>query len=146
MNKILIVCIGNICRSPAGEAFFRDAFEKKQLPCVVASAGIHAMVDSPADNHVQTILKEKYGLDIAAHRAQQLTDKLLKESDLVLVMDEEQKHFISLHFPFASGKVQRLGQWKKTNISDPYRQSKEIFEDRITTIQACVQSWIDRFW
>ncbi|MCX7121189.1 MAG: low molecular weight phosphotyrosine protein phosphatase [Gammaproteobacteria bacterium] len=144
VNKILVVCIGNICRSPSAEGFFSDYFKKRNLRCQINSAGIQAMEDCSADSYAQEVMLEKYGIDISPHRAKQLTENMLVQYDLVLTMDDAQRAFICKQFPFSFGKTHRLGQWTKKDISDPYRCDKRIFEERIERINECVNSWMDR--
>lgn len=145
-NKILTVCIGNICRSPAAEELFRAALSKRIENAEVNSAGLEALVGKPADPFAQKVMLETYGLDISSHRAQQIHDGLLKHHDLVLVMDDSQAMFLKKRYPFASGKVHRIGKWRNMNIGDPYRQSEAVFENRISLIAQCVTTWVEKFW
>ena len=82
-NKILVVCVGNICRSPAAEAKLRQL---APASVQIASAGIQALVDHPADPQAQEEAR-KDGLDLSAHRARQLTDAMCQAHDLILVME-----------------------------------------------------------
>lgn len=145
-NKILTVCIGNICRSPAAEALFRFKLSQKIDHVEVSSAGIAALVGKPAEPFAQKVMQEKYGLDISAHRAQQVNDQLLKNHDLILVMDDEQARVLKKRYSFASGKIHRLGKWQHANVLDPYRQSEAVFQDRIQLISQCVNDWVEKFW
>jgi len=68
MNIILTLCIGNICRSPLAQGLLAQ-----QLPGhTVWSAGLGALVGEPADPMSVQIAAE-HGLDISAHRAQQVS-------------------------------------------------------------------------
>ena len=68
MKHILVVCTGNICRSPTGEYCL-----KKELgpEFEVMSAGLGALVDHPAHELSQKIALE-HGIDMSAHRARQI--------------------------------------------------------------------------
>ena len=57
-EKILVVCVGNICRSPTGERLFRERLPGRQ----VSSAGVSALVDKPADK-VASEVAQQHGLD-----------------------------------------------------------------------------------
>src|SRR3546814_3067238 len=86
MNRILLVCIGNICRSPLAEALLKQHFPDK----TVHSAGLAALVGHPADSTAQDIAHQ-HGLDLSAHRAQQITQAMCRSADLILVMESEQQ-------------------------------------------------------
>jgi len=86
INQILVVCIGNICRSPMAEGLL-----KRDLPKIkVSSAGLDALVGYGADPIAVEIMAEQ-GIDIQSHRARMLTDNLVRQSELILVMDNAQK-------------------------------------------------------
>src|SRR5690606_29898007 len=97
---VLLVCIGNICRSPMAQALFAQALPHAD----VSSAGLAALVGQPADPEAQAQIAQR-GLDLSAHRARQLTGALVRQSDLLLVMDVEQRRFIEAHHPLARGRV-----------------------------------------
>lgn len=141
-----MVCIGNICRSPAAEGFFKNIFESKSLSCDVQSAGIKAMVNHGPDPHSKNIMLNNYQIDISEHKARQINEQMMRYHDLILVMDEEQAGFLRSRYPFASGKVHRIGKWRQMNITDPYRQSELVFEEKISQIHDSVNDWIEKFW
>ena len=106
----------------------------------VESAGIGALVGHPADETARALLLEQ-GIDISGHRARQLTSALLRQADLVLVMEAEHKKAIEALDPSARGKVYRLGEWSNFDIPDPYQQSREVFEHALRLIQQGVVDW-----
>ena len=87
IDRILVVCIGNICRSPMAEGLLRLRLAGR-TGVTVGSAGIAARVGEPADPMAQGLMRER-GIDIAGHRARQLTPELAGAHDLVLVMEQE---------------------------------------------------------
>src|SRR3546814_4056352 len=82
MNRILLVCIGNICRSPLAEALLKQHFPDK----TVHSAGLAALVGHPADSTAQDIVHQ-HGLALSAHRAQQIMTAMCSRADLNMGMD-----------------------------------------------------------
>ncbi len=143
-NKILVVCVGNICRSPLGEALL-----KKELPNKhVASAGIASaksgLVGKPAD---QTAIEvgADYGLDLSSHASQQLTSELCKQYDLILVMEKGHIEALTSIAPEARGKTMLFGQWiGQKDIPDPYRQSREAFDFAYELIEQSAAEWVKK--
>lgn len=98
--NILVVCTGNICRSPLGESLLRN--ELSRLPVQISSAGTHAMVGQPMPAQAQEFANA-FGLsDTVLHQAQQLTVEMLKDSDLILAMDRGHRREIVEMLPRAS--------------------------------------------
>ena len=145
-QKILVVCLGNICRSPVGEGFLKEYFFKTgQNHRQVTSAGIAAVVDAPASPHSITVMKNR-GIDISSHVARQLTHEMMIEHDLVLVMELDQKKFLEQRFPFSRGKVQVLGRFQNRDIEDPYLKPIEAFEVMTTQVDNYLKDWIKHCW
>ncbi len=135
-KNILIVCVGNICRSPMAEYFLKDACPNLE----VKSAGIAAMVGHLADDKAK-ICMQKHSINMDAHIAQKLNAQLIKHADLVLVMSKNQQQHIEQQWPFAKGKIFRLGHWKDKNITDPYQHDQQFFDETCQLIQQCVADW-----
>jgi protein-tyrosine phosphatase len=139
MKSVLVVCIGNICRSPMGEALIAAALPQLE----VASAGVGALVGQPADPIARQLMAER-GLDIEAHRARQLTNLMCQQADLILVMDEEQRLQINQRYPLTRGKLFRLGEVARVDIPDPYRLGRPAFEQALQLIDAGASAWVER--
>lgn len=139
IDSILVVCVGNICRSPMGESLFRQALPE----CGVSSAGLGALVGEPADP-IAVELMQARDLDITSHRARQLTPGMVTESGLVLVMELDQQRRIERELPVARGKIFRLCESMRTDVPDPYRRGREAFERALRLIVQGVESWVPR--
>jgi len=124
------------------EAVLRDAL-KEQEEITVESAGLGAMVDWPAAEHAEALMAER-GLDISSHRARQLTPELLHAADLILVMESGHKKAIEADDATARGKVFRLGEWRETEIDDPFQKSKAAFVEALVEIDASIADWVER--
>ena len=90
-KNILIVCIGNICRSPMAEGLLKQALTASgKGDCLVSSAGLGALIGRPPDKKACQLMLEK-DLDISGHRARQLNKDMIRKADLVLVMESSHK-------------------------------------------------------
>ena len=143
-NRILVVCIGNICRSPMAEGLLLQALNKAGMQAIeVRSAGLDALIGQKADKTVIRLMKEQ-GVDLSAHRGQQLNRDILRWADLVLVMETAQKLSVESWEPSARGKVYRIGEWSDFDVPDPYRQSDDKFEVVLELISRGVSDWIPK--
>jgi protein-tyrosine phosphatase len=87
--KILMVCLGNICRSPLAEGILRKKIEKNKIKAEVASAGFVSFhAGDPADKRAQKTALQ-FGIDLSHHRAQVFKSSDFDTYDLIYVMDNE---------------------------------------------------------
>jgi protein-tyrosine phosphatase len=142
IKNILVVCVGNICRSPMAEALLRRALIG-QDGVTVASAGLGALVGYPASEHSVELMTNA-GEDISGHRARQIHPDMVSAADLVLVMEAGHKRAIDDADPTARGKVHRLGEWQDKDIADPYRQPKQAYIEALADIRQGVESWAEK--
>ncbi len=141
--KILMVCLGNICRSPLAEGILRSKISEKHI---VASAGTISFHEgSPPDKRSTKIAKE-YGVDISHQRANYFTEKHLEDFDKIFCMDlknledvlskaksEEQRNKVSLIME----EVGVLSD-EKIEVPDPYYGDMNDFEKVYQMLdQAC---------
>ncbi|CAG9238476.1 putative low molecular weight protein-tyrosine-phosphatase EpsP [Paraburkholderia tropica] len=147
IRRILVVCAGNICRSPMAAALFAHAASG----VTVESAGITAVIGSAADPLATDLMRER-GLDIRSHRARQFESWMGAQADLVIVMDHGQRKFVEERYPSMRGRVYRLGDYARPglrmssgfDVPDPYRQDRAAFESSLRLIEVGVAGWVVR--
>jgi protein-tyrosine phosphatase len=144
-GRVLILCAGNVCRSPMAEAELAHRLATRRFETVVESAGISALVGSPAEPIAQELMLER-GIDLSRHRARQVTPDMIRSAELVLVMDEEQQRAAELLLPSARGRVHRLGRWGGFDIPDPYRRDRATFARSLALIVRGIDSFEKAFW
>lgn len=87
--KILMVCLGNICRSPLAHGILQHMVLTNKLNWTVDSAGTGDWHVGQAPDHRSVAIARKYGVDISSQRAQHFTADLFDGYDLILVMDRQ---------------------------------------------------------
>ena len=128
-NSILVVCTGNICRSPIGERLLR-----KRLPGVKHPAD--ATAADVAANH---------GVSLEGHAGRKLTAEMARNYDLILAMESEHIAQVTAIAPEVRGKTMLFGQWlEQKEIPDPYRKSQDAFEHVYGMLERASQEWAKR--
>ena len=151
MISILVVCTGNICRSPTGEGVLRHLALERGLAerIVVASAGTHDyhVGDRPDARTVKHA--KKRGYDLSAQRAQQVSADHFHQFDYILAMDRT--HLRILRGLAPAGAKARLGlfleasaRWKGEDVPDPYYGGVQEFEQVLDMVEEAAARWLDR--
>jgi protein-tyrosine phosphatase len=140
IKSILVVCIGNICRSPVAERVLQAA-----LPGItVTSAGLGALVGHSADA-TATEVAAAHGVSLDGHSARQFTADLGSAHDLILVMETAHRQDVGRLAPQLLGKTMLFDNWVGAKgIDDPYRLSREFHELTFAKIATAGQAWAVR--
>ena len=138
-NKILVVCVGNICRSPTAARLLK----MYQPDLIVASAGLGALVGKKADATAAAVAL-RHNLSLDGHCARQVSSKMCREYDLILTMERRNIAALCEMAPEMRGKVMLFGHWDdEREIPDPWHKSQEAFEAVFELIDLSAHKWAD---
>jgi len=139
--KILIVCVGNICRSPMAEAALR-----RRLPAefAISSAGLAARVGDGVHPLAAEVLREQ-GYTEQAHLARQFERAMIDDAELVLTMEQRHARALLALAPIVRGRLHLLGRWDgQREIRDPCGRPKPLFEEAFAQIEQAADAWCAR--
>ncbi|WP_283709982.1 low molecular weight protein-tyrosine-phosphatase [Pseudoalteromonas prydzensis] len=138
-DSVLVVCAGNICRSPTAEYVLKNKLVGKNV--AVSSAGLTALEGKAADATAKQVAAP-HGITMEEHKGRQLTSSLVAQNSVILVMEQRHLSDLCTRYPEARGKTFLLGKWLgDKEIPDPYRQSQEAFEHVYTLIDSACSAW-----
>lgn len=144
MMDILVVCTGNICRSPMAEGLLRQMLSQGRGPGIhVHSAGTHGLDGEPAAAFAIQAVSEM-GVDISGHRARSLDREMVSEADLILVMEPFHREIAARAVPPGqSDRLRLLAEfetpWQSDTIDDPYNHSLEVYRACLDRIRYCLE-------
>ena len=147
MKKILLVCTGNICRSPLAAALMQRALGERGAEGIeVSSAGTGAWDGAPVSEGAYLVGLEQ-GLDLSAHRARLLTRDLVEQSDLILTMARH--HRARVDELGGEGRVFVLGEYAgrggdAAEVSDPFGGDLAVYRDTCAELTTLVTAAVDR--
>ncbi len=124
MIKVLMVCHGNICRSPMAEFLLKDMVKKEGCPIEVASAAVSNEEEgNPVYPPVRALLK-RMGIDCSGKRARVITASDLEDYDFIILMDASNFARLKRRFPgLPQDKIKMLLDFTDRSgedIADPW--------------------------
>ena len=140
-REILVVCYGNVCRSP-----YLQAVLQRALPdIVVKSAGF--VGSDRAVPEISLALSAKRGLDLSLYRSRPLIQSTVRSADLVIVMDSNQARLIGMLFPMNHAPIVVAGDLdpefdSSRAIADPWNQSNDVFESSFNRLDRCAATLV----
>lgn len=145
--SVLMVCTGNICRSPMAEGILHHLLpEHLKSDVSVRSAGTHGLHGNQAEPYA-VMAAAAAGADISQHRARILDAPMIRSADLVLAMEKYHLDKINNMFFFRCKHARLLGtfapDWKHPEIEDPYGQPFAAYEATARSILACIPGLIE---
>lgn len=140
--RVLVVCLGNICRSPIGEGLLKHHAERLGLDVFVDSAGTSGWhAGSPPDERSSAVM-EHHGHRIRDQRSRPLTREDLHTFDWILAMDRQNLRDILSLGPH-SATVQLFVDG--TDVPDPYYGGSNGFEAVFQMINKASEDWITQW-
>ena len=147
IKRILLVCTGNICRSPLAEALLTHALrERGAADVAVTSAGTGAWDGAPASEGAYLVGLER-GLDLSGHRARLLTREVVEHADLVLTMARH--HRARVQELGGEGRVFVLGEYAgrssdEAEVSDPFGGDLDVYRQTCEELEQLVAAVAER--
>ncbi|WP_421807032.1 low molecular weight protein-tyrosine-phosphatase [Flagellimonas sp.] len=140
-TKVLMVCLGNICRSPLAEGILRSKVDSdKVLVDSAGTAGYH--IGNPPHNRSIAVAR-KYGLDISHQRCRKFSRSDFLEFDLIYVMDQSNFSDVA-HLASNAQEAQKVKlllsevDLDLQEVPDPYHGGDDGFENVYQMVdQAC---------
>ena len=116
------------------EYSFVEALAKLEL-------NVTGIADDKDKNNLEHSIKHLVGNYTSVGSRLEPDAELIKKADLVLVMSKNQSQHIEQKWPFAKGKVFRLGHWQSQNVPDPYQHDQAFFDETCKNIQLYANDW-----
>ena len=148
---LLVVCTGNICRSPTAEGVLRLIARERGLAdrVQVASAGTHDYHVGEAPDPRSVEHASKRGYDLSSQRAMQVAKRHFEEFDYILAMDRGHLRILKQMQPQGSRAklglfLEASGQWNGEDVPDPYYGGTAEFEQVLDMVEEAGRRWLDR--
>ena len=137
---ILVICLGNICRSPYAEFVLRAEFRKRGREDIrVESAGF-IFPDRPSPPKAQRVAARR-GQDLTSHRSRVIRSETVECADVVLVMSRQQQLDVAREFGRTKGVLilgdADPGRPATRTIKDPIEQPIAVFESVYERLDQC---------
>jgi protein-tyrosine phosphatase len=142
MYQVLMVCTGNICRSPMAAGLARFLLSNDlRARVAVGSAGCSALHGHLAESHAIEAMS-RMGIDISGHRARQITSDMARQADLILTMEAGQRDIVRRMLLWKKNKVRLFSGFcpeiQGSDIKDPYGGPLEAFQECLNTLLPCM--------
>jgi protein-tyrosine phosphatase len=151
MIKVLMICMGNICRSPLAHGVFEHIVKEAGLADKISvdSAGTHFYHVGCLPDDRSILKAREYGIDITTQRARQLTREDFTDFDYLLVMDKRNLRDASVLAPTPEHAQKltlfldySLGDFSEIEVPDPYYGGVDGFEHVYHLVQVASMGFL----
>lgn len=149
VKKLLFVCTGNLCRSPAAETMFNALAREAGLDWHAESAGLSAVEGEPATEDMRSALSE-VGFSADAHRSRRTERRIVEQADLILTMTPRQRERLHALLAGKSDAAnlytlpEYLGESASSGIPDPLGYPLSTYRASVRQIYKYVEALAKR--
>ena len=146
--KVLMVCAGNICRSPAAEAAVRAKAEEAGIALTVDSAGTGSWHIGDPPHHQMVAAGRRHGLEVAG-KARRFGESDFDRHDVILVMDRSNLRDVFELAPSleAKAKVRLFRTYdpasEEDEVPDPYGGPDSGYDHTVEIVSRAAQGFVD---
>ena len=133
-NHVLVICYGNIYRSPFVENYIKIKLQNTSIE--VRSAGTYPKTGrSSPEKHIQ--MSREFGIDLSEHTSEIADEKLLKWADIIVIMDRHNWDELGKYGQDVLNKIVWLGSLSGDyiEIKDPYAQNEQQARNILSQLQ-----------
>ena len=145
-SSVLVVCLGNICRSPMAEGVLRHHVQTKGLRIKVDSAGTNGYHNGESPDPRAQAEMRRHGIEIAAQESRQIKKKDFDRFDLILVMDTSNHHDVLALAGERKDWQDKVQMFlPEGNVPDPYYGGDAGFTKVFDLVDRAASQWTDRW-
>lgn len=141
VERLVFVCLGNICRSPFGE------FVAKQENVSTAGFGLSTTSNKPAFATAMKVAN-RFGVDLSSHLTTDIGDFEIRDTDLLLVMELRHARRLQPLLKSGGAQIALLGHWaspRRLHIHDPFEHSERYFYQCYSIIDQATRELISEW-
>ena len=144
-DSVLVLCWGNVCRSPLAERYLEARCQNQKLDLTVDSAGL-GETEGRESPRLAIEIAADYGVDLSNHRSIRTQPADVSAADVVFVMDYNNYYSLTTRHVGARHKTFFLGALDddpSSQIVDPFGSDRAGFEETYDRIATAIDGLVD---